>query len=605
MSQRPLHDNPVVEAVNRAFALARNGRVREAAVKLAHDPGAMASPLGRNARGVLLMQAGDTDAALAEFDHAVALEPGFADAHANRGAALQRQEQLDAALAAYETALCFAPTHANAAFNRGNVLKLLNRPVASLKAFDAVIAARPGFAEGYINRARIHGELRDHEAALADFERALSLQPSRADAAMGRVSALVELRRFDDALAAIDAVLAAEPANGDATLIRAQILIELERESEALTVTERFTGAAGPTGSKAGILRSFALWRLNRRAEAVEVGIEVARHFPDDRQTHQSLAQFCLALGDFERGWAEYEYRSETFDPRQAAIERQAPRWRGENLADRTILVSAEQGLGDTIQFLRLLPFLHARGASVKALVQPALLSLARSLSTPVTCFDHLDNVGNFDFQIPLLSLPCVLGIRMETIPKAVPYLAADPGKVALWDERLAADDRLCVGIAWQGNPAFRNDRRRSVPLRFFAPLAKIPRVRLISLQAVHGLDQLTTLPGGMSVETLGDAITANPDGMAEIAAVMANLDLVISSDTAVAHLAGALGRPVWLALSDDPDWRWLFDRRDSPWYPTMRLFRQKNRGDWSSVFAGIAAALGEITSSAGSGASR
>ena len=173
------------------------------------------------------------------------------------------------------------------------------------------------------------------------------------------------------------------------------------------------------------------------------------------------------------------------------------------------------------------------------------------------------------------------------------PYLAPEPEKIAAWRERIGGQG-FRIGVVWQGNPRYGVDHRRSVPLRHFAPLAALPGVRLYSLQAVHGLDQLDALPEGMAVEQLGEKITANPDGVSEIAAAMAALDLVVSSDTAMAHLAGALGRPVWVALNDDPDWRWLFERADSPWYPTMRLFRQSVRGDWDGVFAEMADALKE-----------
>jgi len=223
--------------------------------------------------------------------------------------------------------------------------------------------------------------------------------------------------------------------------------------------------------------------------------------------------------------------------------------------------------------------------------VQPPLLKLIRSFPAPVAWMDNIRAAGRFDFQIPMLSLPHVLGTEVDTVPAAVPYLSADPQARGFWGERIGAAG-FRVGIVWQGNPGYRYDRRRSVPLRHYAALAAVPGVRLISLQAVHGLDQLQGLPAGMNVETLGEKITANPDGVSEIAAAMASLDLIVSSDTAMAHLAGALGRPVWVALSDDPDWRWLFGRDDSPWYPTMRLFRQPVRDEWGGVFAAMAAAL-------------
>ncbi len=586
-------DRAAVEAaIARAAGLAQAGRLREAVESLQRDRAAMAHPAGCNVLGTLLMQTGAAGPALGCFDRAVALAPAFADAHSNRGVALQELGRLEDALAAFRAALSAAPGHLNALMNSGTVLKLLGRNDEAGQAFDRVLALKPNLAEAALKRAYVHMERQDHAASLADFERVLGLEPGNGAAALGRVSALTSLRRYDAALAGIDRILAARPADVEATVVRGQILIELERPAEALDLAEGLI-KRGLGGSKAEIVKAAALWRLGRRDAAIAAGAEAARRHPQDVQIRQALSQYYLGTGDFAHGWEAYEFRAGTFDSKQAAFERQAPRWAGEDLKGKTILVFSEQGIGDTIQFARFLASLSEAGATVKALVQPALLNLARSLPAPVEWFDRPSAVGGFDYQIPLLSLPRVLGTTIDSIPAAVPYLAPEPERVAWWRERIG-DAGTRIGVVWQGNPRYGADHRRSVPLRHFAPLAALPDVRLISLQAVHGLDQLDALPEGMAVEQLGETITANPDGISEIAAAMAALDLVVSSDTAVAHLAGALGVRVWLALSDDPDWRWLLDRADLPWYPTMRLFRQKNRGDWEGVFADMAAALEE-----------
>lgn len=584
-------DGAAVEAViARAGGLAQGGRMHEAIDLLQRDRAAMGHPAGCNMLGTMLIQTGAAGPALECFDRAVALAPDFADAHSNRGVALQQLGRLEEALAAFQAALRAAPDHINGLVNAGNVLLLLCRNDAALGAFDRVLSLKPDLAEAALKRAYVHGALDDHAAALADFERVLDLQPGRGEAALGRVSALVSLKRFDAALAAIDSILAAHPADAEAAAVRGQILNEIDRPAEALALAEGLL-KHGRGGSKAEIVRAAALWRLGRRNDAIAAGEAAASRHPSEVQIRQALSQYHLATGDFARGWVAYEWRSGTFDRKHKALEARAPRWTGEALTGKTILVLAEQGIGDTIQFVRFLADLHARGAEVTALVQPVLLALLRSLPVPVTWSDAPEDVGAYDRQIRLLSLPHALGIDLEGIARAVPYLTPDAAKVAAWRTRIG-DHGFRVGVVWQGNPRYGQDHRRSVPLTHFAPLAAIPGVRLISLQAVHGLDQLDCLPEGMAVETLDETITANPDGVSEVAAAMAALDLVISSDTAMAHLAGALGRPVWLALNDDPDWRWLFDRPDSPWYPTMRLFRQKQRGDWAGVFARIAAAL-------------
>ena len=583
-------------AIRKAAGLAQSGRMGDAIAALQRDRAAMSHPAGCNVLGMLLMQAGAADRALGYFQKAVALAPGFADAHSNRGVALQELGRLEEALAAFQAAVRAAPGHLNALTNSGNVLKLLGRNDEALKAYDRALALEPSLAEAVLKRAYVHMAREDHAASLADFERALRLQPASSEAALGLVSALTALKRFDAALAGIDRILAARPGDPDAAVVRGQILLELDRPEEALALAEALL-KRGTGGSKAEIVRAAALWRLKRRSQAIAFGEDAAGRYPDDVQIRQALSNYHLAMGDFVRGWEDYEFRAGTFDNRQHAFEKDAPRWAGEPLAGKTILVFAEQGIGDTIQFARFLVSLAESGARVKALVQPALLSLARSLPAPVDWFDRVGDIGRFDYQIRLLSLPRAFRIGIDSIPAAVPYLTPDPDKVAAWRERIG-ERGTRIGIVWQGNPRYGADRHRSVPLKHFAPLAALPGVRLYSLQAVHGLDQLEHLPDGMAVEELGETVTANPDGIAEIAAAMAALDLVVSSDTAMAHLAGALGRPVWVALNDDPDWRWMFERPDSPWYPTMRLFRQRTRGDWDGVFAEIAAALRERISS-------
>jgi hypothetical protein len=226
--------------------------------------------------------------------------------------------------------------------------------------------------------------------------------------------------------------------------------------------------------------------------------------------------------------------------------------------------------------------------------LQPPLQAVARRALPGVDIADSVGLRSGFDYQISLMSLPHVLKTTAETLPGEVPYLAAEPAYVAKWRERLGADG-FKVGIVWQGNPDYPRDRYRSIALRHFAPLASVPGIRLISLQAFNGLDQLDALPEGMTVETLGEEI-GRPEGFDNLAGVMANLDLIVTSDTSAAHFAGALGRPVWVALRCRPDWRWMERRDDSPWYPTMRLFRQKTHGDWDGVFAEIAAELGEVS---------
>jgi hypothetical protein len=269
------------------------------------------------------------------------------------------------------------------------------------------------------------------------------------------------------------------------------------------------------------------------------------------------------------------------------------PMWRGEaGLAGKTLFVYADQALGDTVQFCRYAKLAAERGARVVLAVQPRLCELLRGLSPQIRVIAQAEEAGSYDYQCALASLPLAFATTLADVPAAVPYLSADPRRAARWRERIG-EAGFKIGIAWQGSRN-RIDVGRSVPLEFFVPLAGLPGVRLISLQKGEALEQLR---GSQSfpLELLGDDFDAGPQAFLDSAAVMSQLDLLITCDTALAHLAGALGRPIWVALKHVPDWRWLLDREDSPWYPSMRLFRQSRRGDWEGVFAAIHAELARL----------
>jgi hypothetical protein len=298
--------------------------------------------------------------------------------------------------------------------------------------------------------------------------------------------------------------------------------------------------------------------------------------------------------GEYREGWADHEWRwqSKGFPSKRPAID--APTWRGQNLQGRRILIFREQGYGDIIQFARYLPLLRQCGADVTFFLSPQLRRLLRPLTAGVEVISEPGS-ARFDFQCALMSLPFGFKTDLSSVPNAVPYLGAEPDLIGRWRVRIGMRG-FKIGIAWHGNPNAL-EKTRFIPLPQFIPLARLAGVRLISLQCKDGLDQLGGLPADIKIETLGDDFCGGPDAFVDTAAVMANLDLIISCDTSIPHLAGALGRPVWVALNHVPDWRWLLDRDDSPWYPTARLFGQKRRGDCSSVFAQIERELRSLLS--------
>jgi len=334
---------------------------------------------------------------------------------------------------------------------------------------------------------------------------------------------------------------------------------------------------------------------LGRVDEAIACYRRALELKPAYVEAHWNLAFALLLAGDWQHGWPEYEWRwqRKEWSPRRFP----QPMWDGASLAGKTILLHAEQGLGDTIQFIRYASIVKRHGAAVLVECPKPLLGVLEGCPGVDQWIAQRDGLPAFDVHAPLLSLPGILKTTVENIPAEIPYLFARPALIDRWRQALIDLDGFKIGIAWQGNPKYGDDRVRSIPLRCFAPLAQIPGVRLVSLQKGAGSEQLAEARDLFPVADFGDQLDQSGPFL-DTAALMKNLDLVIAADTAAAHLAGALGVPVWLALPFMPEWRWLLDRSDTPWYPSMRLFRQKERGNWGGVFDEIHNALRERLSS-------
>jgi tetratricopeptide (TPR) repeat protein len=396
------------------------------------------------------------------------------------------------------------------------------------------------------------------------------------------------LRSFgllDQARAMAEAAVALLPGDQAPLLCQAAILHDSADFAGAAALYEALL-RTGP--NQAGVLSSLgsSLQAMGRLAEALPCHARAVALAPQDADAHYNYADALLAAGDFTAGWAEYEWRWQRAHAPQRGL---GPPWRGEDLAGRTILLHAEQGFGDTLQFARYAPLVAARGGRVVLEVQPALVRLMRSLPGPASVIAQGDALPRFDTHCPLLSLPRAFGTQLDSTPAAIPYLTPDPALASRWAARAPGDGRLRVGLAWAGSAhphaaglsVF--DRRRSVPLATLAPLTGVPGVQWISLQTGDPAAELRDAPGGMIVQDPGPF-----EDFADTAALVAGLDLVIAVDTAVAHLAGALGRPVWLLSRADACWRWLDGRDDSPWYPTLRLYRQTQPLAWAPVTARV-----------------
>ena len=430
------------------------------------------------------------------------------------------------------------------------------------------------------------------EEALADFEAATALAPADADAWCSRAGALRELGRLQELLEAAQRALALRPDFPEAAINLGNALLKLDRMEEALDAYRRAADAR-PGFAQAKCGEALALRNLGRFDEALEA-FEAAEAL-GSREAVAGKGCLLLTLGDFERGWEGYEARWLQGKSLAEALGARFPTWQGPSRPGERVLVLNDHGAGDTIQFVRYLPLMAAAGVETTFVCPPRL---HRLLSSRITArFVDSPPDERFDAQIAISSLPRAFRTRLGAIPATAPYLGAEPELVEKWAERIGPAG-FKIGVVWQGNPHPEADRARSMPLLALAPLATIAGVRLISLQKGFGEEQLSDLPPAMRVETLGADFDAGPDAFVDAAAAMMRLDLVVTCDTSIAHLAGALARPVWVALKSDAEWRWMTERTDSPWYPTMRLFRQRRRGDWREVFEAMAEELRHMLAS-------
>jgi len=401
-------------------------------------------------------------------------------------------------------------------------------------------------------------------------------------------NALTDLGQLDQALISYRQAVLLQPESAE---VHYNLGVALQRNGQLDEAIAAYRQAVGLKPDLAAAHRNLAvaLKGNGQLDEAIASYREALRLKPDDARTHNNLALALLTRGDFQEGWEEHEWRWKCRDFPSPPRNFVQPQWDGCALEGRTLLLHAEQGLGDAIQFIRYLPLVEQRGGRIIIECQVELQRLLRSMAGNWQIVVPSQPSPVFDLHCPLLSLPRVFGTNLANIPHPVAYLHADAEDARSWQNRLASDSPLMkVGLAWAGSPAHRNDCNRSMRLAKLAPLGQLPGARLFSLQKGKEAAEAKTLPPGMELVDW----TQELKDFADTAALVANLDLVIAVDTAVVHLAGAMGKPVWTLLPFVPDWRWLLEREDSPWYPTMRLFRQNSWGDWNSVIKRVTEAL-------------
>jgi tetratricopeptide (TPR) repeat protein len=581
---------------------------------------------GHYNRGVALATQSQLGDAIAAFEQAIAIEPGYADAHYGLGMTLQRHGDLQRAEAAYQQALSLRPQWAEAAsslgslyqaqgdlsrasqmyqralevnpryaealYNQGTVLKRQDQPAAAMEKYRQAIAYKPDFPEAHYNLGTLLQQAERLDEAAAAYCEAVRLRPDYTLAHNNLGNVYRDQGRIDEAIASYERALQIEPSSSSAQSNLGTVWQQQGQLERTLACYERAM-QANPDSAEVFNNLGTALEELGRDEEALACFDRSAQLAPETAEPRYNRALLHLSRRRFAEGWADYgawlqckKYGRRPFD---------APLWNGVAMDQGTLLVYAEQGFGDTLQFVRYLPLIRQLVQNVVLEVQPALVPLMRASG-----FNEVhaggDRLPHYDAHSPLMQLPAVFGSTEETMPAEVPYLATDPALVEKWRARMDDFAGFKIGITWQGNPKYSGDARRSIPLMEFAPLAAVPGVRLLSLQKGQGAEQLAAASDRISIVDLACELDLTSGAFMDTAAVMQSLDLMITSDTATAHLAGALGVPTWVALSNHPDWRWFREGDRSPWYPTLRLFRQQRPGDWGEVFARMADELGRIS---------
>ena len=546
------------QAFNEALALHRQGRLRDAEKIYARVLKAAPDHFDAlNLLGTVKMQLGRIGEAHRLFTAALKIRTDVPQVWANLGQVLYMLKQPKEALDCYDKARALAPDNVDILNSRANTLLSLGRAQEALDQFREVLDRAPHHGEAHLNSGIALAALGSMEDAIAEFDQALSLAPGHPVAHYNRGIALYELGRYTDAVDAHDNALATAPEHPGAWLNRGRALAALKRLDDALASYDK--------------------------AKAIQ---------KDNPDIHFMESLALLTVGDFRQGFEKYEARwRRSGMPEQKS--RGRPLWRGDySLARKIVLLHAEQGLGDTIQFARYVPQLALSGANVILEVQPELTALLSRLEGVKTVIPSGAPTPSYDVHCPLGSLPLALKTEPSNVPAPIPYLSADEAHLAKWAGRLGPRPR--IAIAWSGNASHLNDRNRSMPFAKLAPLFSSP-ARFISIQRELRAEDESALAAEQRVTHIGGELSDFDD----TAAIVALCDLVIAVDTAVVHLAGAMGRPVWVMLPFAPDWRWTLDGDSTPWYPTARLFRQTALGDWDSVIDNVSAALRELVSSA------
>ena len=499
--------------------------------------------------GMIAYRAGRCNIAVDQMSMAVQLSPDTPFFHNDLGNVFLSQGKINEAILCYRNALRLDPNIVQTYYYLGVALTKKDLLDEALQSLDIAIKLKPDYTDALYQAGFIFSRKDKPDEAIACFEKLLKIEPARHEAIFALGVALGAVERTEEAIACYRKALGTVPDDVYA-LNNLGLLLKEQGEIKQAMDTYR---------------------------KAIEIS-------PDLAGPHWNLSHVLLLTGNLQAGWKEFEWRLRKDDWQKANLRRsKVPLWNGESFTGKTLFIHDEQGIGDTIQFIRYLPMVKARGGDIIFETQEPLTGLLKNFPG----IDQLmpqsaDGVlpTDMDFFVPLLSLPAILNTTLDTIPDTVPYFHADSDKTKYWMERLG-EAGFKVGIVWAGEPKNPNDRNRSCRLRQFEPIANISGVRLIGMQKGKAAEQANDLPSGIDVINYGPELGDFIDTMG----LIENLDLVVAVDTAVAHLAGAMGKPVWLVLTFAHHWPWLLKRTDSPWYPDMKIYRQEKKGDWAMVF--------------------
>jgi tetratricopeptide (TPR) repeat protein len=541
--------------------------------------------------GIVYIARGKIDEAVSCYQKALQINPHLAEVYNNLGFALQKKNLIEEAISCYQKALHFNPNLADAYNNLGNIFRTKGSFDKAIQYFQKSIQLSPASSNTYVNLANTYKEINQTEKAIHYYQKAIELNPDLPEAHADLGDILREQGAVDKAIEHFRKALQSNASDpkvlnnyGLALYDKGDPDGAISYYQKAIELEPRLVEAYNNYG-----LSLLEKGYPDKALDAYQRAITFKPEVPD---THLNMALVLLLKGDFKQGWAEYEWRWKAKAFMSQKFNFNQPQWDGSNISDKTILLHAEQGIGDTIQFVRYVLRVRQLGGKVITACREELKSLLVNDKHFGNVVSFQDPIPDFDVHCPLLSLPFIFHTAIETIPAEMPYITADTAFINRWRDKIQPDNSFKIGVVWSGNPKYKRDRVRSCSLATFAPLAEYHGITFYSLQKGAGADQAKHPPAGMKLIDLTDEI----NDFSDTAALIAHLDLVISVDTAVAHLAGAMGKPVWILLPFVPDWRWMLDRKDSPWYPTMKLFRQPKPGDWNSVIDHMVEELSRIT---------